>query len=271
MSSRDKPPPDAPPSGDGEAPADTAGDLDELDALDVLTALVEQTVQASDAHDFIVPTGRQTLTGRLFLPRQARGLVVIVDKGGFAEPPALEETHTTQSAPQSTNLSDADRAALVPALAAANLASLRIALLDPNERAAHGSLPLLSERLLDVLGRIRRTLVPEATPFGSVGIIASDELTPVALRAAAERDADVRALLFFGGFPDLAGLDHLRLLRASVLFLADASDTLAIDNARSAFARAINSRQEIALRRADHLAQAVAWLAQTLAPPGNPR
>lgn len=76
----------------------------------------------------------------------------------------------------------------------------------------------LGARLLDVLALAERDGDMERLPLA---IFASGEATPAALRAAARRDAQVRALAVHGGPIDRAGLEALRMLAAPLLMLTD--------------------------------------------------
>ena len=61
-------------------------------------------------------------------------------------------------------------------------------------------------------------------------LLASDDVSPAALRAAARRDTQVAAVVACGGLVDRAGLEALQLLRAPLLFLCSSDNTYA-DNA----------------------------------------
>lgn len=79
----------------------------------------------------------------------------------------------------------------------------------------------LTARLLDVLALAERDGDMERLPLV---IFASGEATPAALRAAARRDAQVRALAVHGGPIDRAGLEALRMLAAPLLMLSDTDE-----------------------------------------------
>ncbi|MCL2831358.1 MAG: hypothetical protein FWD77_11600, partial [Betaproteobacteria bacterium] len=115
---------------------------------------------------------------------------------------------------------------------------LRIGLRTPEEeeRAAGGKgdlpLPLLAHRLLEVLDAFKRrwrngefrTLsfhIPDPPPLS---FFAAGDFSPVALRIAALRDAEIRALACCGGLIDLAGKQYLKALVAPLLMIAEAGD-----------------------------------------------
>lgn len=115
----------------------------------------------------------------------------------------------------------------------------------------------LTERLLDLLTLLRRTPGVADLPLG---IFASGDSTPAAIRAAAQRDSQVRALACHGGLVDRAGLQALTCLRAPLLLLVDAGD----HTARLAFERArphLQSAQESHELRGgeDPLLRVAAW------------
>lgn len=84
------------------------------------------------------------------------------------------------------------------------------------------NVPRLTERLLQVLDLARADGDMAALPLA---IFATGEATPAAIRAAARRDSQVRALACHGGIVDRAGLQALDLLAAPLLMLFDADDS----------------------------------------------
>lgn len=156
-------------------------------------------------------TAHGPLPIHLALPGHCVGIVVVAAAPGDPATPALEEV-----------LLRHDLAVLTP-----DLLSPRD-LLFPDH--LH-NVPQLAERLLQVLAFIDRDGDTAELP---VGIHASAALAPAALRAAAQRDAQVRALACHGGIVDLAGLQYLELLSAPLLMLFPAGD----DTSPAAFRRA---------------------------------
>ncbi len=130
--------------------------------------------------------------------------------------------------------------ALADSLIAANLAARSYAILSMELLTAQEThfvdaaqnVPRLSQRLLDVLDMIREDGDTQDLPLA---IFAAGEVTPAAIRVAAQRDLQVRTLACHGGLIDRAGLQALQLLRAPLLMLFDADDE--IDEA--AFHRAL--------------------------------
>lgn len=150
------------------------------------------------------------LISAVHLPPAARGLVVIAVAAG-----ALDD--------------DAD-GRLAEACAAHRLASLRVALLHPDEARfpdAPDDIPRLTRRLLAVLYRLRREADAGTVPSLSIGLHAAGAGSPAAIRCAAQRDADIAALVCDGGLPDRAGRQYLQLLRAPLLLRHAADDALA--------------------------------------------
>lgn len=157
-----------------------------------------------------------TLHGNLDMPADASGLVVFVDA-------AAEEAAGTAQAAE--------------ILHDTGFGTLTMPLLQASEMHfadAGTHLPQLVERLLTILAHLRRQIANQALPDLPIALIAAGNATPVAIRAAAIRDEDVSAVVCHGGLVDLAGLQYLRVLRAPLLVLVDAEDSLAAVNARRA-------------------------------------
>lgn len=194
-----------------------------------------------------------TLRGDLTLPYAARAILVFV----------------------ATCVGDAEEG-LAAALHQEGFATLHIDLLRSEEcRFADASahLPLLSGRLLAVIGQLRQQIELDVIPALPIGLIASGQATPLAVRVAAQRDQDIKALVCHGGLVDLAGLQYLKVLQAPLLVLVDAGDTPVLDNARRAFPH-ISGISEVATlpdsdavtRNQQQAALTVAWFRRHLAP-----
>lgn len=119
-------------------------------------------------------------------------------------------------------------------LAARGYAILSMELLTAQETHfadAAQNVPRLSQRLLDLLDLIREDGDTQDLPLA---LLATGDVTPAAIRVAARRDLQVKALACHGGLVDRAGLEALRLLSAPLLMLFD--DGTEIE--RAAFGRA---------------------------------
>lgn len=119
-------------------------------------------------------------------------------------------------------------------LAARGYAIFTIELLSGQEAQfadATQNVPRLAQRLLDVLDLIRHDGDMQDLPLA---IFASGDTTPAALRAAAQRDTQIKALACHGGIVDRAGLQALQLLVAPLLMLFDSDDAIGIGAFRRA-------------------------------------
>lgn len=149
-------------------------------------------------------TDRGPLRGRLAIPSGARGLVLLPQLHGLPPDRVLAAT-----------LALGDHAVLTMDLLTAREAQF------PD--ACH-NVPLLTRRLIEALDLLRQDGDTALLP---VGLFAQAHVTPAALRAAARRDAQVRAVACHGGLVDLAGVQNLRLLAAPLLMLVDTDDGVA--------------------------------------------
>lgn len=191
------------------------------------------------------------LPGQLALPAAARGIVVFVSACAAID--------------------DGGAAALKEELLAAGVGTLEMDLLREQEchfADATTHLPRLSQRLLALLGMLRRRMDEQAIPELPVGLMACGDATPLAARVAAIRDRDVRALACRGGLLDLAGVQYLKELRAPLLMLAE--DTAGCTNARRA-ATLIPGHVEVLEVQAGHTPEAVVvgWFRKWLTGPAQ--
>lgn len=143
------------------------------------------------------------LPGELTVPDAAHGLVVLtaLDAGAHAE-----------------------LAQLAGELNAAGLATLIAEMLTPDETRfanLHHNTPLLTQRLLDLLALIEQRYAEGGLPELPIGLYAVGDVAPAALRATAQRDRAVAALVCRGGLIDLAGRLYLRTLSAPLLHIVD--------------------------------------------------
>lgn len=160
-------------------------------------------------HPIQLPTPHGTLHGQIERPAGAHGLILAprVAAGGTPLPGAATS-----------------EPGAVARLAARGFAVLGIGLISPQEShfpdAAH-NVPRLASRLIDLLDLVRDDPTLVGLPLA---ILAGGDVTPAAIRAAAQRDLQVKALACHGGIADLAGLQSLKLLAAPTLMLFDAND-----------------------------------------------
>jgi len=115
---------------------------------------------------------------------------------------------------------------LAASLAGRGFATLNMELLSSQEAQfvdATQNVPKLSQRLLEILDLIRSDGDMESLPLA---MLSSGDATPAAIRAAAQRDAQVKVLACHGGLIDRAGLQSLKLLVAPLLMLFDADDAI---------------------------------------------
>ena len=148
-------------------------------------------------------TPHGSLHGQLDRPEHPRGLVLIA------------RAHRTP-----------DDDALLASLTAEGYAVLAMDLLTADELHfvdATQNVPRLAQRLLDTLDLIRHDGDTQDLPLA---IYANGDTTPAAIRCAAQRDAQVRALACHGGLIDRAGLQSLQLLVAPLLMIFEHDDAL---------------------------------------------
>jgi len=148
-----------------------------------------------------IHTPHGTLHGQLEIPENAHGLILLARSHHAAVDTAIAAN-----------------------LAARGYAILAMELLSTQEAQfadATQNVPRLAQRLLDVLDLIRHDGDMQDLPLA---IFATGDSAPAAIRAAAQRDTQVRALACHGGLIDRAGLQALSLLVAPLLMLFDAED-----------------------------------------------
>ena len=111
-------------------------------------------------------------------------------------------------------------------LAARGYAILSMELLTLQEAQfadATQNVPRLCQRLIDIFELIRHDGDMQELPLA---IFACGDVTPAVIRAAAQRDTQVRVVAGHGGIIDRAGLQGLKLLLAPLYMLFDADDTI---------------------------------------------
>lgn len=159
----------------------------------------------------VLRTPNGSLLGQLERPETPRGLIV------------LARSHHV---PVDTTIT--------ANLAARGYAILAMELLTAHELQfvdATQNVPRLVQRLIDVLDLAHNDGDMQDL---HLGIFASGEITPAVIRAAAQRDLQVRAIACHGGLIDRAGAQALDLLAAPLLMLIDEADTTALTAYRRA-------------------------------------
>ena len=186
---------------------------------------------------FSIPTEHGSLSGSLHLRPGSAGLVVLA--------------HTTPSP-------DGSEALLAEHFRGAGLSTLTVGLLTAHEAQfgdMHRNVPLLSRRLLDALEQIKYRVLLGEIALQPIGLYATNDTTPVAVRVAALRDHDIAALVCCGGLIDLAGVLYLHALESPLLALVDNDEEALISGARRAL-REVACRKELTLIQGIALAPA---------------
>jgi len=150
-------------------------------------------------------TPHGSLHGQLEIPDNPRGLILLAR----SHPVPVDATITAN-------------------LAAHGYAILAMELLTAHELQfvdATQNVPRLTQRLIDILDLARNDGDMLTLPLG---IFASGEIAPAVIRAAAQRDTQVRAVACHGGLIDRAGAQALDLLSSPLLMLIDNEDSLGL-------------------------------------------
>ena len=187
-------------------------------------------------------TPHGSLHGQLDRPEYPRGLILIA---------------------RAHRLTDDDP--MVADLAAEGYAILTMDLLTAHELQfadATQNVPRLAQRLLDILDLIRYDGDMQDLPLG---IYASGDVSPAAIRCAAQRDIQVKALACHGGLIDRAGLQSLELLVAPLLMIVEPDDELSPAAYQRAIAYLGGVHQECQLGLGGHPVPVVTdWFARYL-------
>lgn len=154
--------------------------------------------------EITIPSGRLSLRGSLTLPENPGGLILLPHPGGM-HPGSRHEL-------AARILEQGGFATLL-----INLVSFR----DPHNSDLYGNVPLLTQRILDCLAWLQQEPLLAPLPCG---ILAAGHAVPAALRASAQRDAQVSALVCRGGLPDQAGIFYLKTLACPTLLLFGTDD-----------------------------------------------
>jgi len=122
------------------------------------------------------------------------------------------------------------------------------------------NVPRLTSRLIDILDLIRNDGDMQDLPLA---IFTTGDVAPASIRAAAQRDTQVKALTCHGGLIDRAGVQALDLLVAPLLMLFDADDSIGQAAYQRAVShlRCVHAMQLMAIGE-DPAPLVSAWLAQ---------
>ena len=163
-----------------------------------------------------IPSGTVSLEGMLEVPRAARGLVVFSHGSGSGR-------HSPRNQMVARALRDA------------GLGTLLLDLLTPLEDQDYDTrfdIDLLTQRLGDAVGFVRDHAGTRGLP---VGLFGASTGAASALRVAAARPIDVKAVVARGGRPDLTGDQALSRVRAATLLIVGGRDYGVIELNQSAF------------------------------------
>lgn len=131
---------------------------------------------------------------------------------------------------------DAPDALLAGHLHRFGLSTLSVDLLTHREERyadVHHDVPRLTRRLHEFLDVLRERIGTGAIEAQAIGLYATRDATPAAVRAAALRDCAIAALVCRGGLIDLAGRLYLQTLNTPLLVLTEDDDTQAASNRRA--------------------------------------
>jgi dienelactone hydrolase len=195
----------------------------------------------------VITIGSAALAGDLSVPAGAQGLVIVASASG-------------RFSPRSKYLADAlDRHLL---------ATLLIDLLTEEEEAADEragrlkfDIRLLADRLVAIGDRARREPDLRALPVGLLGASTGGS---AALWAVAQQPRDFRAIVSFGGRPDLAGSALGRVMVPTLFIIVGERDEQMIDvHERALFRMHNDTRLEIVAGATSQFeeADALAWVA----------
>jgi pimeloyl-ACP methyl ester carboxylesterase len=162
--------------------------------------------------DVIIPAGEDSLYGMLALPTGARGVVVFAHGSGSSRfsPRNQETAAVLQRSGIGTLLFD--------------LLTEQEAAIDEETREHRFDIPLLGRRLVAATDWLRQLAATGALDIGYFGASTG---AAAALVAAAERSAEVSAVVSRGGRPDLAG-DALNRVTAPTLMIVGGLDRVVI-------------------------------------------
>lgn len=157
-------------------------------------------------------TAHGSLHGQLERPDSPRGLILIA-----------RSHHAVADATIAANFAELGYATFAMEL----LSTQEMQFIDATQ-----NVPRLTQRLIELLDLIRHDGDMQELPLA---IFTTGDVAPAAIRAAAQRDTQVKALACHGGLIDRAGAQALDLLAAPLLMLFDRDE----DIAKAAYQRAI--------------------------------
>jgi putative phosphoribosyl transferase len=182
-----------------------------------------------------VPAADAVLVGDLVLPEQPVGIVLFAHGSG-----------SSRHSPRNRLVADA--------LNAAGMGTLLVDLLTPAEeredvrtREHRFDIGLLARRLVAAVDWLRA----EAGDL-PIGLFGASTGAAAALAAAAERPANVRAVVSRGGRPDLAGA-ALRRVQAPTLLIVGGADPVVLELNRNALELLPSEKQLVVVPGATHL------------------
>ncbi len=189
-----------------------------------------------------IHTPHGQLYGHLDLPEPALGLII------------LARTHHAPA-----------DAAIAEKLTEQGYAVLTMELLSSQEAHfvdATQNVPKLTQRLLEILDLIRRDGDMQNLPLG---IFSIGDATPAVIRAAAQRDTQVKVLASHGGMIDGAGLQALKALMAPLLMVFNADDDVAnAANQRAASYLPVTHETHLPSSGEDPLLPVINWFSRYL-------
>jgi dienelactone hydrolase len=183
------------------------------------------------------PVGGVVLQGDLVVPEGATGIVLFAHGSGSSR-------HSPRNRLVAATLNEA------------GFGTLLIDLLTPDEEAADRrtghlrfDIGLLARRLAGTIDWLRASPGVERL---RIGLFGASTGAAGALVAAAERPADVAAVVSRGGRPDLAG-HALRRVRAPTLLIVGGADALVLELNRRALAALAGEKRLVVIPGATHL------------------
>ncbi|MDX6647360.1 MAG: hypothetical protein QOK40_3087 [Miltoncostaeaceae bacterium] len=192
---------------------------------------------AAGASAVAVPVGGVVLQGDLVVPEGATGIVLFAHGSGSSR-------HSPRNRLVAATLNEA------------GFGTLLLDLLTPDEEAADRrtghlrfDIGLLARRLA---GTIDWLCAGPGVERLRIGLFGASTGAAGALVAAAERPADVAAVVSRGGRPDLAG-HALRRARAPTLLIVGGADALVLDLNRRALAALAGEKRLVVIPGATHL------------------